>query len=79
MLIQDDGIGFTVDHMLNTQHSNRLGLLGMRERVEMINGNFCVKSEVGKGTLVRVEIPRESSKLKKPHAAKSTKSDIECP
>lgn len=79
MLIQDDGVGFAVDHMLNTQHSNRLGLLGMRERVEMINGTFCVKSEVGKGTLVQVEIPRESSKLKKPHSAKSTKSDIECP
>jgi signal transduction histidine kinase len=79
MLIQDDGVGFSVDHMLNTQHSNRLGLLGMRERVEMINGTFCVKSEVGKGTLVTVEIPRESSQLKKPHAAKTTNSDIECP
>jgi signal transduction histidine kinase len=79
MLIEDDGIGFDVDHMLNAEHCNRLGLLGMRERVEMINGSFCVKSEPGKGTLVQVQIPRSSSEQKKPHQTHTTESDIECP
>jgi signal transduction histidine kinase len=37
--------------------SKRLGLLGMRERVEMVGGTFCVESEPGQGTTVRVEIP----------------------
>jgi len=34
-----------------------LGLLGMRERVEMVGGAFCVESTPGQGTTVRVEIP----------------------
>ena len=34
-----------------------LGLLGMRERVEMVGGNFDVESTKGKGTTVRARIP----------------------
>ena len=37
--------------------SKRLGLLGMRERLEMVGGHFEVESAPGKGTTVRVEIP----------------------
>ena len=32
----------------------RLGLLGMRERVEMVGGTFCVDSAPGQGTVLRV-------------------------
>jgi signal transduction histidine kinase len=34
-----------------------LGLLGMRERLEMVGGKFSVTSAPGKGTTVRAEIP----------------------
>ena len=37
--------------------SKRLGVLGMRERVEMVVGTFTVESVPGQGTTVRVEIP----------------------
>ena len=36
--------------------SKRLGLLGMRERVEMVGGHFDVESAPGKGTTITAQI-----------------------
>jgi signal transduction histidine kinase len=36
---------------------NHLGLFGMRERAEMLGGEFVIESSPGKGTTVRVEVP----------------------
>jgi signal transduction histidine kinase len=52
--IADDGDGFDVEQAL---HSGRLGLLGMKERVELLGGMLEIESHSGQGTLVRVEIP----------------------
>jgi signal transduction histidine kinase len=34
-----------------------LGLLGMRERLEMVGGHLAVESSPGKGTTIRADIP----------------------
>ena len=52
--IQDNGQGFDASE---TTTCNRLGILGMRERVEMIGGTFCIESSPGHSTSIRVEIP----------------------
>ena len=57
MKIKDDGKGFREDRGLNSKKSKRLGLLGMRERLEMVGGTFTVKSAPGKGTTVVAQIP----------------------
>ena len=57
MKIKDDGKSFHVERVLGGTGSKRLGLLGMRERVEMVGGTFGVASAPGQGTTVRVEIP----------------------
>lgn len=54
MEIQDNGQGFDAS---DTTTSNRLGILGMRERVEMIGGTFCMESSPGHPTSIRVEMP----------------------
>lgn len=56
MEIYDNGKGFRVN---GVKSGNRLGLLGMRERVEMIGGTFGVDSIPGQSTTIRVEIPHE--------------------
>jgi signal transduction histidine kinase len=57
MEISDDGIGFEVEGQSSAKKTTRLGLLGMKERIEMIGGSFCIQSAPGKGTTIRIEIP----------------------
>jgi signal transduction histidine kinase len=57
MTIKDNGKGFRKEHLLHASKNNRLGLLGMRERLEMIGGNFTVNSAPGKGTTLVAQVP----------------------
>lgn len=55
--VRDNGKSFDVARTLNVNRYKRLGLLGMRERVEMVGGHFEVESAPGRGTIVRARIP----------------------
>jgi len=57
MEIKDNGKSFPVERVLFAKKNNRLGLLGMRERVEMVGGSFRVKSAKGTGTTIGAQIP----------------------
>jgi signal transduction histidine kinase len=57
MEVKDNGMSFQVQDVLHSRRKGRLGLLGMRERVEMVGGRFSIESEPDKGTTVRAEIP----------------------
>jgi signal transduction histidine kinase len=79
MEIKDDGCGFKLDGLESVQVGNRLGLLGMRERVEMVGGHFCVLSTPGKGTTVRVEIPVAGSPTPKKPSKRARNPSLDCP
>ena len=57
--IKDDGKGFDVEEAISSKDRPRgLGLLGMKERIELINGVFDIQSYPGGGgTEISVEIP----------------------
>lgn len=55
--IRDDGKSFEVERVLRAKRNRRLGLLGMRERVEMVGGQFRVESAPGSGTTIHAQIP----------------------
>lgn len=57
MQIKDNGKSFPVKRTMDAKRYNRLGLVGMRERVEMVGGHFGIESVLGRGTRVDVEIP----------------------
>jgi len=57
MQINDNGKAFDVEHMWRAKKGRHLGLLGMRERVEMFGGKFAVKSAPGRGTTITAQIP----------------------
>jgi signal transduction histidine kinase len=57
MRIKDDGKSFEVEHMWQAKKSQRLGLLGMRERAEMVGGTLTVESSPGHGTTITTQIP----------------------
>lgn len=57
MVINDNGKGF--DPALKRDKS--FGLIGMRERVEMLNGKLTINSTIGEGTKIRIKVPYELS------------------
>ncbi len=57
MEIRDNGQGFEVPDELFGKRGHRLGLLGMRERIEMVGGTFEVDSSPARSTTIRVKIP----------------------
>jgi PAS domain S-box-containing protein len=57
MIIKDDGKSFQVDRVMHGKGRKHLGLLGMRERLEMVSGSFEVESAPGNGTTITAKIP----------------------
>jgi len=55
--ISDNGKAFNVGRLSSAEWGGRLGVTGMRERVEMVGGQFSVESASGAGTTIRAEIP----------------------
>lgn len=56
--IKDNGIGFNYNMKQNADESyTHYGLLGMFERVELIEGKMEIDSERGKGTAITIVIP----------------------
>jgi signal transduction histidine kinase len=62
MRIKDDGKSFDVERLLHSKGNGRLGLLGMRERLEMVGGNLVVESSPGKGTAVQAQLPLDKAR-----------------
>ena len=55
--IEDNGQGFRMEADSLAGRHKHLGFLGMKERLEMVGGNFAVDSTPGCGTTIRGEIP----------------------
>ena len=60
LTISDNGKSFDMARD-GSANRRRLGLLGMQERVRLVNGEFSIQGEPGKGTTVRVSIPLKPS------------------
>lgn len=56
--IQDNGLGFDPDKI----PPGHYGLLGIRERIRLLNGKLTLNSAPGKGTILEVQIPVEGQK-----------------
>jgi PAS domain S-box-containing protein len=60
LCVKDNGQSFQESPEGIGKSAQRLGLLGMRERVRLVNGEFNIHPRPGKGTTVRVVIPLKS-------------------
>jgi signal transduction histidine kinase len=57
-IVEDDGRGFDVETVIEALRANqRLGLLGMRERLAQVGGTLTVESSPGSGTTMIARIP----------------------
>ena len=58
--ITDDGQSFSVESVRADESRQCLGLIGLRERTEMVGGIFTIVTVAGKGTTVRAKIPQNN-------------------
>jgi signal transduction histidine kinase len=56
MEIVDDGVGFNPEEEIE---GGGLGLDGIIERAELINGKLTIDSRPGKGTTIKIEVPND--------------------
>ncbi len=54
LFIEDNGVGFN-EHAIKNKKT--LGLLGMKERIQLINGKYEINGNSGKGTSVIITVP----------------------
>nr|WP_239094039.1 histidine kinase [Bacillus sp. B15-48] len=58
VMVEDDGVGFLVDEVLNKEPSKyNLGLRGMQERISLLGGTFNIEAAPHEGTSIMVKIP----------------------
>jgi light-regulated signal transduction histidine kinase (bacteriophytochrome) len=57
LIVEDDGKGFLWDGEGVAQPPDRLGLLGMRERLALVGGSLEVETSPGAGTTLLVHVP----------------------
>jgi two-component system, NarL family, sensor histidine kinase DegS len=58
-IVQDDGRGFSVPAVFKQYElldRGKLGLIGMHQRTQVLNGSFNIVSAPGKGTVISVEV-----------------------
>jgi signal transduction histidine kinase len=55
VIVEDDGIGF--DAASHSMSQKSLGLQGIRERAQLLNGKLTIESSPGQGTSLFIEIP----------------------
>ncbi|AJO24015.1 sensor histidine kinase [Weizmannia coagulans] len=53
--VKDNGVGFDIRSI----HEGAFGIVGMRERVSLLNGEISIHSKIGAGTLVIIQIPMQ--------------------
>jgi signal transduction histidine kinase len=56
LTVHDSGVGFNPDDVGKV---HGLGIISMRERLKLVNGDFSIHSDVGKGTTIRASVPIE--------------------
>ena len=54
LAVSDSGAGFDQRKALD---SRGLGLVSMRERLQLVNGTMVIESEPGRGTTIRARVP----------------------
>lgn len=60
VVIRDEGQGFDLEAIQNRKEGGGFGLLGMKERVQLLKGQLKIITAPGKGTTVSVTIPLQS-------------------
>ncbi|MDO7906551.1 sensor histidine kinase [Paenibacillus sp. JX-17] len=64
IVVQDNGVGFKPEQFEKGKENNHFGLIGMRERVELLEGRMEIESAENQGTKIVIHIPTNVEKGK---------------
>lgn len=56
LVVKDDGVGFNLDGVMKGSNREGFGLLGMRERIQILNGEISIHTSPGQGVSVNVSV-----------------------
>ena len=53
VVIKDDGKGFDTGNI----REGAFGIVGMKERIDLLKGSIDINSSIGKGTVIMIKVP----------------------
>ncbi|MFN2744458.1 MULTISPECIES: sensor histidine kinase [Bacillus] len=56
LIIKDNGTGFDIKEVKGNKNKS-FGLLGMKERVDLLEGSMTIDSKIGLGTFILIKVP----------------------
>lgn len=59
LIVEDNGRGFDLEEYEKKSSVTKMGLRGIKERVDILNGEFSIESVPGRGTRLKVVLPLE--------------------
>jgi PAS domain S-box-containing protein len=63
-VVKDDGKGFELNKIINRKFNEKgVGLMAMKERMNIVGGTFEVNSLPGKGTIIKFVVPIEKKEV----------------
>jgi len=62
VVVRDAGTGFDPEEAMSEDVDKHMGLLSMRERSQLLGGEFHLYSELGKGTHLEVSVPLDNGR-----------------
>lgn len=60
ILVKDDGRGFDLDKVMADKNREGYGLVGMRERVQLLDGEMNISTAPDQGTSISISVPVDS-------------------
>lgn len=57
MVIKDNGEGFDLKEYNRNKDKKSFGLIGMKERIELLEGKITIDSKIGLGTFIMIQVP----------------------
>jgi two-component system CheB/CheR fusion protein len=78
IIVEDDGVGFDSSRVGRGpgEVGEGIGLLGIRERIELLNGTVDIESEKGQGTTLFVRIPIADDRSRESDASRNRRSGL---
>ncbi|MBF0240072.1 MAG: sensor histidine kinase [SAR324 cluster bacterium] len=61
LMIEDNGIGFDTNLLYQLPGKDYLGIIGMQERIQLINGTLRLDSGPDQGTVLKIRVPLPST------------------